>query len=162
MVSQLGRPIPLQAQKDNKKKTARFVSIVAVYCLGKLVAKSTSHVHHRPAATARASGERERGDTNRCMHASPFDHSSLPHSSPPTAPSPHIISTVRGMRSIEGLFNDSHWEIRIPNARIDSLEDDYKSVIQAKPRTHVFYGTAPTLHPDPIALALRSMTVCMS
>ncbi|KAG0343656.1 hypothetical protein BG004_005111 [Podila humilis] len=44
------------------------------------------------------------------------------------------------MRSIESLFNDSHWEIRIPNARIDSLEEDYKAVITAKPRTHVFYG----------------------
>ncbi|GJJ74304.1 hypothetical protein EMPS_06662 [Entomortierella parvispora] len=43
------------------------------------------------------------------------------------------------MRSIEGLFNESHWEIRIPNARIESLQDDYKSVITAKPRTHVFY-----------------------
>ena len=46
------------------------------------------------------------------------------------------------MRSTEGLFNDSHWEIRIPNARIESLQEDYKSVIHAKPRTHVFYGTA--------------------
>ncbi|KAG0203889.1 hypothetical protein BGX33_008827 [Mortierella sp. NVP41] len=40
------------------------------------------------------------------------------------------------MRSIESLFNDSHWEVRIPNARIDSLSEDYKAVIQAKPRTH--------------------------
>ncbi|KAG0028089.1 hypothetical protein BGZ82_008621 [Podila clonocystis] len=44
------------------------------------------------------------------------------------------------MRSIESLFNDSHWEIRIPNARIESLQEDYKAVITAKPRTHVFYG----------------------
>ncbi|OAQ32267.1 hypothetical protein K457DRAFT_135607 [Linnemannia elongata AG-77] len=43
------------------------------------------------------------------------------------------------MKSIESLFNDSHWEVRIPNARIDSLSEDYKAVIQAKPRTHVFY-----------------------
>ncbi|KAF9134953.1 hypothetical protein BGW39_005250 [Mortierella sp. 14UC] len=43
------------------------------------------------------------------------------------------------MRSIESLFNDSHWEVRIPNARIDNLNEDYKAVIQAKPRTHVFY-----------------------
>ncbi|KAF9145083.1 hypothetical protein BG015_012010, partial [Linnemannia schmuckeri] len=43
------------------------------------------------------------------------------------------------MRSIESLFNDSHWEVRIPNARIDNLSEDYKAVIQAKPRTHVFY-----------------------
>ncbi|KAG0087183.1 hypothetical protein BGZ92_007526 [Podila epicladia] len=43
------------------------------------------------------------------------------------------------MRSIESLFNDSHWEIRIPNARIESLQEDYKAVIAAKPRTHVFY-----------------------
>ncbi|KAG0014544.1 hypothetical protein BGZ81_000406 [Podila clonocystis] len=43
------------------------------------------------------------------------------------------------MRSIESLFNDSHWEIRIPNARIESLQEDYKAVITAKPRTHVFY-----------------------
>lgn len=46
------------------------------------------------------------------------------------------------MRSIESLFNDSHWEVRIPNARIDNLSEDYKAVIQAKPRTHVFYGTS--------------------
>ncbi|KAF9951187.1 hypothetical protein BGZ70_001095 [Mortierella alpina] len=43
------------------------------------------------------------------------------------------------MKPIESLFNDSLWEIRIPNARIDSLQDDYKAVINAKPRTHVFY-----------------------
>ncbi|KAF9959200.1 hypothetical protein BGZ72_010136 [Mortierella alpina] len=43
------------------------------------------------------------------------------------------------MKSIESLFNDSLWEIRIPNARIESLQDDYKAVINAKPRTHVFY-----------------------
>ncbi|KAG0018114.1 hypothetical protein BGZ80_007533 [Entomortierella chlamydospora] len=45
------------------------------------------------------------------------------------------------MRSAESLFNESQWEIRIPNARIESLQEDYKAVIQAKPRTHVFYGT---------------------
>ncbi|KAF9281934.1 hypothetical protein BGZ68_006309 [Mortierella alpina] len=43
------------------------------------------------------------------------------------------------MKSIESLFNDSLWEIRIPNARIESLQEDYKAVIDAKPRTHVFY-----------------------
>ncbi|KAI8352620.1 TRAPP trafficking subunit Trs65-domain-containing protein [Mortierella sp. GBAus27b] len=43
------------------------------------------------------------------------------------------------MRSAEALFNESHWEIRIPNARIDSLQEGYKTIIQAKPRTHVFY-----------------------
>ncbi|KAF8930660.1 hypothetical protein BGZ58_008106 [Dissophora ornata] len=45
------------------------------------------------------------------------------------------------MRSTESLFNDSQWEIRIPNAHIESLQEDFKSVIHAKPRTHVFYGT---------------------
>ncbi|KAF9106763.1 hypothetical protein BGX27_009035 [Mortierella sp. AM989] len=40
------------------------------------------------------------------------------------------------MRSAESLFNDSQWEIRIPNARIESLQEEYKAVIQAKPRTH--------------------------
>ncbi|KAI7826947.1 TRAPP trafficking subunit Trs65-domain-containing protein [Gamsiella multidivaricata] len=43
------------------------------------------------------------------------------------------------MRSFESLFNDSQWEIRIPNAHIESLHEDYKAVTQAKPRTHVFY-----------------------
>lgn len=46
------------------------------------------------------------------------------------------------MRSTESLFNDSQWEIRIPNAHVESLHEEYKAVIQAKPRTHVFYGTS--------------------
>ncbi|KAF9421219.1 hypothetical protein BGZ94_008879 [Podila epigama] len=53
------------------------------------------------------------------------------------------------MRSIESLFNDSHWEIRIPNARIESLEEDYKTVITAKPRTHIALpDDLSTLHED--------------
>ncbi|KAF9976147.1 hypothetical protein BGZ73_009061 [Actinomortierella ambigua] len=32
------------------------------------------------------------------------------------------------MKSLEALFNDSLWEIRIPNANIESLEDDYQVV----------------------------------
>ncbi|KAF9916650.1 hypothetical protein FBU30_001234 [Linnemannia zychae] len=40
------------------------------------------------------------------------------------------------MRSVESLFNDSHWELRIPNARIENLSEDYKAVTTAKPRTH--------------------------
>ncbi|KAF9906081.1 hypothetical protein BX616_000817 [Lobosporangium transversale] len=43
------------------------------------------------------------------------------------------------MRSSESLFNDSNWEIRIPNAQIEALQEDYKLIIHAKPRTHVFY-----------------------
>ncbi|KAI1301025.1 hypothetical protein EDD11_005861 [Mortierella claussenii] len=43
------------------------------------------------------------------------------------------------MRSTDSLFNDSQWDIRIPNARIQTLQEDYKAVIQAKPRTRVFY-----------------------
>ncbi|KAF8925024.1 hypothetical protein BGZ58_001204 [Dissophora ornata] len=52
------------------------------------------------------------------------------------------------MRSTESLFNDSHWEIKILNARIEYLQEDYKSVIQATPRAHVFYDDLSTLHED--------------
>ncbi|KAG0239449.1 hypothetical protein BGX31_002787 [Mortierella sp. GBA43] len=53
------------------------------------------------------------------------------------------------MRSAEALFNESHWEIRIPNARIDSLQEGYKTIIQAKPRTHVSLpDDLSTLHED--------------
>ncbi|KAG0048478.1 hypothetical protein BGZ83_006565 [Gryganskiella cystojenkinii] len=49
------------------------------------------------------------------------------------------MKEAKRRRSTESLFNDSHWEIKIPNARIEALQEDYKSVILAKPRTHVFY-----------------------
>ncbi|KAF9436283.1 hypothetical protein BGZ76_004381 [Entomortierella beljakovae] len=57
------------------------------------------------------------------------------------------------MRSVESLFNDSQWEIRIPNARIESLQEEYKAVIQAKPRTHVEAAFV-----DAVALAASSQS----
>ncbi|KAF9384611.1 hypothetical protein CPC16_008357 [Podila verticillata] len=55
------------------------------------------------------------------------------------------------MRLIESLFNDSHWEIRIPNARIESLQEDYKAVITAKPRTHTVLFFLQIALPDDLS-----------
>ncbi|KAF9579779.1 hypothetical protein BGW38_003834 [Lunasporangiospora selenospora] len=44
------------------------------------------------------------------------------------------------MRTAESLFADSQWEIRIPNANIESLQEDYSAIIHAKPHETVpFY-----------------------